>query len=158
MGGRFPGTDPSIVAGRAIAGIDTHMVKSRISKVRGVMARGAICSGWHVIDEFANTDYIVMAGFTVVNDTGMIVAASAEGARGVANTAIFDSRHVIERFTARTNTMAGSAIVHDVGMIDECTSEAVGVMARAAIVRGSRMGGHRGCFCARINAVAVVVT
>ena len=157
MCGRFPGADPAIMARSAITGIDSHVVKSRISKVSSVMTHRAIRSGWYVTKEFANTDYVVVAGFTVVNDTGMIIVASAEGARCVANTAIFNSGHVIKRFTARTSTMAGGAIIHDVRMIDECTSKAISVMARAAIVRGNRMGGHRRCFCARIYAVAVVV-
>ena len=103
---RFSGTDATIMAGCAIAGIDTDVVKRRISKARCVMAHGAIRSGRHVINEFTNTDHIVVAGFTVISDTDMIKAAGSKGARGVTNTAIFSSRHVVEGLTARINTMA----------------------------------------------------
>jgi hypothetical protein len=103
---RHPGTDHTIMTGRAIAAIYTRVVKRRISKVRDVMAHGAIRSGWHVINVLTNIDHIVVAGFTVISDTDMIKAAGSKGARGVTNTAIFSSRHVVEGLTARINTMA----------------------------------------------------
>ena len=93
---RLPNTDPAIMAGCAVAAIYTRVIKRRISKVRGVMAYGAIRRGWHVINVLTNIDYIVMAGFTVINDTGMIIAAGGKGARAVTNTTIFSSRHVVE--------------------------------------------------------------
>ena len=154
---RFSGTDATIMAGCAIAGIDTDVVKCRISKARCVMAHGAIRSGRHVINEFTNTDHIVVAGFTVIEDTGMIIRAGAKGARGVTNTTVFSGWHVVDRFTARINTVAGSAIVHDVSMIDECTREAIRVVARFTIVRGIRVGGHSRCFSGCVNTIAIVV-
>ena len=39
MFGRLSSTDATIMAGRAIVEIDTHVIKRRISKVRDVMAR-----------------------------------------------------------------------------------------------------------------------
>ena len=154
---RFSSTDATIMAGCAIAGIYTHVVKRRISKARCVMAHGAIRSGWQVINEFTNTDHIVVAGFTVIDDTGMIIGAGAKGARGVTNTTVFSGWHVVERFTARINTVAGRAIVHDVRMIDECTSEAIRVMARSTIIRGRWVGWHRRCFSGCVNTIAIVV-
>ena len=155
---RLSSTDATIMAGRAITEIDTHVVKRRISKVRDVMARGAIRSGWQMISEFTNTDRIVMARFTVINDTGMIIAASGKGARAVTNTTVLIGRHVVGRFTAGINTMAGRTIVHDVGMIDECTSETISVMARSTIGCGCRVGGYRRCFSGRVNTIAIIVT
>ena len=154
---RLSSADATIMAGCAIAGIDTHVVKCRISKVRGAMTYGAICCGWQVIYVFTITDHLVVTGFTVINNTGVIIAAGGKGARGVTNTTIFRGWHVVERFTARTNTMAGCAIVHDVRMIDECTRETLGVMARSTIGRGSRVGGHRRCFSGCVNTIAIVV-
>jgi len=157
MFGRLSSTDATIMAGRAIIEIDTHVIKCRISKVRDVMARGAICSGWQVISEFTNTDRIVMARFTVINDTGMIIAAGGKRPRAVTNTTIFNDRHVVERFTASINTMAGRTIVGDSRMIDECTSETFSIMARPTIGSGSRVGGHRRCFSGRVNTIAIIV-
>ena len=133
MFGRLSSTDATIMAGCAIVEIDPHVIKRRTSKVRDVMARGAVCSGWQVIREFTNTDRIIMARFTVINDTGMIIAACSKGARAVANTTILNGRHVVERFTAGINAMAGRTIVCDRRMIDECTSETIYVMAGSTI-------------------------
>ena len=153
----LPSTDATIMTGRAIAAIYTRVVKRRISKVRDVMAYGAIRSGWHVINVLTNIDHIIVAGFTVISDTDMIKAAGGKSARGVTNTAVFSGRHVVEGFTTRINTMAGRAIVHDDRMIDECTSETLGVMARATIGVGRWVGGHRRCFTGRVNTIAIVV-
>ena len=49
----------------------------------------------------SSTDYIVVAGFTVINNTYVIKDASVKGTRGVANTAIFSCLHVVQWFTAR---------------------------------------------------------
>lgn len=155
---RLSSTDVTIMAGRAIVEIDTHMIKRRISKVRDIMAGRAIRSGWQVIREFTNTDRIVMARFTVINNTGMIIAACSKGARAVANTTILNGRHVVERFTAGINAMAGRTIVCDRRMIDECTSEAIYVMARPTIGRGRRVGRHGRCFSWRVNTIAIIVT
>ncbi len=49
----------------------------------------------------SSSDRIVVTGFTVINNTGMIIAASAKGTRGVTDTAILSCLHVVEWFTAR---------------------------------------------------------
>jgi len=154
---RLSNTDTTIMAAGTITG-DAHVVKRRTSKVREVlMAHGAIRSGWQVIKAFSITDHIVMAGFTVINDTCMIIAASAKGPRAVTSTTILSSLQVVERFTARCNTMTGRAIVQDVRMVDECTSETLSVVARSTIGRGSRVGGHRRCFSWRVNTITIIV-
>ena len=48
----------------------------------------------------SSTDYIVVAGFTVINNTYMIKDASAKGTRGVTDTAIFSCLQVVDWFTA----------------------------------------------------------
>ncbi len=97
---RLPSTDHTIMTGHAIAVIYTRVVKRRISKVRDVMAHGAIRSGWHVINVLTNIDHIVVAGFTVINNTYMIKDASAKGTRGVTDTTILSCLQVVDWFTA----------------------------------------------------------
>ena len=157
---RLANTDITVMAGSTIAGIYAHVVKRCSSKVGGVMANGAILVvgiGRYVIWQFTNTDRIVMARFTVINDTGMIIAAGGKGARAVANTTILNGRHVVGRFAAGINAMAGRTIVHEVRMINECTSETFSIMARSTIGNGSRVGGHRRCFSGRVNTIAIIV-
>ena len=113
MSGWLASADPTIMTGCTIAAVNTHMVKRCISKIRDVVAHGAIRSGRQVICVLANTDYSVMAGFTVTCDTGMIKAARGKGTRRVTNTTVLGSRHMVERFAAGINAMAGCAIVHD---------------------------------------------
>ena len=48
----------------------------------------------------SSTDYIVVAGFTVINNTYMIKDASAKGTRGVTDTAILSCLQVVDWFTA----------------------------------------------------------
>ncbi len=48
----------------------------------------------------SSTDHIVVAGFTVINNTDMIKDASAKGARCVTDTAIFSCQQVVDWFTA----------------------------------------------------------
>ncbi len=88
---------------------------------------------------FSRTDHIVVTGSTVINDTGMIIDASAKGTRGVANTAILDGRQMVEWFTAcfssNTRVAAGCcAIVYDAGMINLRPGETAGGMPTAAVL------------------------
>ena len=92
-----------------------------------------------MFDGLSSTDHIVVAGFTVINDTGMIIEASAKGSRGVANTTILNGRHVGEWFTAsfssNTSVATGcSAIVYDTGMIKLRPGEAAGGMTDATVL------------------------
>ena len=47
-----------------------------------------------MIDELAQTDHIVVAGFTVIQDVQMIIGAGGEGAGRMTNAAIFDCHHM----------------------------------------------------------------
>lgn len=157
MSGWLASADPSIMAGCAIAAIYADVVKGCISKTRNVMAHGTIRSGRQVIYVLARTDDLVMAGFTVTCDAGMIKAACAKGTRGVTNTAVLNSRHVVGRFAARIDAVAGRAIVHDDRMIDECSGKTVCVVAGSAIGCGHRVGGNRRRFSGCVNTIAVIV-
>ncbi len=88
---------------------------------------------------FSRTDHIVVTGSTVINDTGMIIDASAKGTRGVANTTILNGLHVVEWFTtsfsSNTSVAAGCcAIVYDTGMIKLRPGEVAGGMTDATVL------------------------
>ena len=121
--------------------------------------------GWQVINEFANSDHIVMtirAKCRMVNVTwAMAKDAASESTGGMANTAILSRWHMVERFTNRRNTMTGvAAFAHDVwaGMIDECANKSIGVMATATIRVCCYVGEHCGRLAGRVNAGVIVVT
>ena len=85
------------------------------------------------------TDHIVVAGFTVINNTCMIIGASAKGARGVTNTTILTGQYVVDWFTASfpsiTRVAAGCCtIVHDAGMVKPGPDEGTGGMTDATIL------------------------
>jgi len=87
----------------------------------------------------ASTDYIVVAGFAVINNADMIENTSAKGAWGVAGTAILSCLHVIQWFTARftgnTSMAAGcGAIIYDTGMIKHRPEKAAGGMTDTTIL------------------------
>ncbi len=86
----------TVMAGCAIAGICTRVVKRRTSKSRGVeMAIVAFLSGRYVVRQFTDTDHIVVARRAAASsDTDMTKGARAKGTRGMANTAILNGRHV----------------------------------------------------------------
>ena len=92
-----------------------------------------------MFDRLSNTDRIVVAGFAVISDTGMIIDACAKGPRCVTNTTILNGRYVVEWFTAsfpgNTRVAAGCcAVVHDAGMVEAGPDEATGGMTYAAIL------------------------
>jgi len=159
---RLAFADITVMTGQAVAGICAGMIKRRTGKAAGVMTYGAILvvgTGRYVIRQFTDTNHIIVAGVTATHErrAGMVKGASGKGTRGVTNTTVFSSRHVVGRFTARINTMTGCAIVHDVSMIDKCSSETICVMARPTIVRGSRVGGYRRCFSRCVNTIIIIV-
>ena len=87
----------------------------------------------------SSSDHIVVAGFTVINNTGMIIAASAKGTRCVTDTAILSCLHMVEWFTAsfsgNTRVTAGCcAIIYDTGMIKHRPEKATGGMTDATIL------------------------
>ena len=96
---RLACADITVMAGQAVAGICTCVVKRRTSKVGGVMANSAVLvvgTGRYVIWQFTDTNRIVVARVTATGDIGMAIGASGKGARGVTNTTIFSGRHVVE--------------------------------------------------------------
>jgi len=71
--------------------------KRRVLEVRGVMAIDAILSigiGWYVIKEFTDANPVVVTGVATEINTSMIIGAGGKRARGMANTAIQQRRHV----------------------------------------------------------------
>lgn len=133
------------------------MVKRRIGKIRCVMAISAILAigtGRYMVRQLTYTDHVIVARIAAINDTGMIIGARAEGARGMTIAAIlvvYSARvigtgwHMIGRLATGRYAMAGLAIVHDARVIDaKCRSETFGVMARSTIGAGDRVSRHRG--------------
>ena len=91
---RLTFADITVMAGRTIVS-DTCVTKRRISKARMNLHCSAIKmaviaseSGWYVIRQFTHTDYIVVARFTIISDTDVIIGASGKGTWGMANTTI----------------------------------------------------------------------
>ena len=133
------------------------MVKRRIRKIHCIVAIAAILTigaGRYVVRQLAHTDHVVVARSAAINDTGMIIGARAEGARGMTIAAILvvysarvigTGRHMIGRLATGRNAMAGLAIVHDARMIDaKSRNETFSVMARSAIGVGDRVSGNSG--------------
>ena len=167
----FPKRDITVMALRAIAGIDTHVAKRRWSKGGGVVAVDAILVigiGRYVIRQLTDTDYIVVARRTVAHDTGMIIGARAEGPRRVTDLAILtEGRHMLverraQRYTGRINTvMTVIATLRQnsrIRVIDaKCRDKALGGMARTTIGRSCRVSRYRGRFGRCTNTGVVVV-
>ena len=122
------------------------MIEPGIRKVRGDMACRTVLCRRQVVDMLACRRYAIMAGHTVVCDTGVIEHRGHEGTAGhVADIAILGRRHVI-RLGALTDgdeiVMAGiTTLAHDVrpAVIHECTDECGRVVADTAIGAGCRM-------------------
>lgn len=114
MTNRLAIADITVMAGQAVAGIRARVIKRHRSKIGRCMASGAILVvgiGRNVIRQFTYTNIIIVTLVAATSDTGMIITASGKGTRGVTNTTILTGWHVIERFTARINTMTGCTIV-----------------------------------------------
>ena len=105
------------------------------------MAHRAILGRRQVIDQLAQRDHIVMTGLAIIDDTGMIECTRGERARRVAHTAVLAGRHMVDRFTHRSNTVAGDAVIHDTAVVKRRAEETGGVMTDAAIFGGRNMGG-----------------
>ena len=163
------------------------MIKRRTSKGRGVeMANIAILSGRYVGRQYTHAGNVVVARCAVENararvkdDTGMIIEASAESARGMAvATILIISRtrkirigwHVriesrgkwfacgsnLQRWYRAVIAMAGLAVDRDTRMIKDCVSKILSVMTRAAIFGSILMTWSIRCRCG-INTSASIV-
>lgn len=64
----------------------------------------------------------------------MIKTAGSEGPQAMTNAAILAGRHMVSRFSRRSNAMAGSTIVDDSAMIEYRADEIGGVVAYTAIL------------------------
>ena len=148
---------------RAVAGVDTHVVKRRTRKFGGGMAVGAILRigiGRHVINQLTNRDHIIVAGVAAVHDTGMIEGATGKGARCMAHGAILiggGGRHVVERFTTCCHAVAVGAVVDDAGVIGKRAEERIGIVAIPAIGVCYRVGGYCRAFSGRTDTVVIVM-
>ena len=88
----------TVMAQRAITGIDTGVVEYRTGKGVGVMAVDAVLVGGigrDMVEQLAHADHVVVTGRTAANDAGMIITARAESTRGMTDLAIVCAdRHV----------------------------------------------------------------
>ena len=74
------------MAGQTVTRVCSAVIKRHISKGGNHMASRAILisrRGWYVIRQFTDTDHIVVTRITT-DDTGMIIGARTESARGMA--------------------------------------------------------------------------
>ena len=127
------------------------MIKRCWYKASRFVAGSAIIVGWQVINKFTNSDHIVMTIRTEcrrVNVTWIMTkGAACESTGCMANTAVLAREHMVERFTARRDTMTRvTSFAHNVraGMIDESASESIGVMATTTVRGRCYVGGHCG--------------
>ena len=135
--------DVAIMAQRTVTAIDTKVVERGVRKLRRPVTDAAIRIGWQVIAQLTDCDHIVVAHFTIVNDTKVIKSTAGKGAECMTDAAVFACRQVIGRFAARGEPMAGGAIVNDAGMIKgKHSSKTLGVVAVATIRIGCRMIGR----------------
>lgn len=114
------------------------------------MADGTVLGRRQVGNEFPDTDDIIVARGTIVNDSGVIEDAAGECAGCVAQGAIFGCRHMVNRFTECIGpVVAGIAAYrghHVRHMVDKCTDKVLRVMAQATVRGGHRMiDRHAGC-------------
>ena len=93
------GADVTVVTGHAVVKY-TRMTENCPGKghctevtIRTILGVGI---GRYVINGFARTDHVVVAGRAAANNTGMIIGAGSKCARAMANLAVLNSRHVVE--------------------------------------------------------------
>ena len=140
-----PGPNQNIIGIAVMAGFtvvsDARVNETlcRVERRSGNVAHITILLRWYMCARLSSTDHIVVAGFTVINNTDMIEDTSAKGTRGVAGTAILSCLHVVQWFTARfsgnTSVTAGCcAIIYDTGMIKRRAEKATACMTDTAIL------------------------
>ena len=93
------GADVTVVTGHAVV-YYTRMTENCPGKghctevtIHTILGIG---NGRYVINGFARTDHVVVAGCAAANNTGMIIGSGGKCARGMANLAVLDGRHVVE--------------------------------------------------------------
>ena len=133
MANRFADTDSAVMTHRTVRGINVLVTELCRNEGFGAMTHGTIFRRWQVPEKFTNRDHIVMAGFTVTGNAGMIERTRAECTRGMTDAAILIRRHMIERLADRGDSMAGRAVIHDTGVVKHRADETGGVMTDTAI-------------------------
>lgn len=102
----FTEADIAVVTLGAVAGVDSEMVESCTREIGGVMAGDTVFCGRQVVVEFADTDHVVVARLTVVDDAEVVVGPGREAAWCVADAAVFRRRHMVRGHTAGGYAMA----------------------------------------------------
>jgi len=147
MPGVFTFADGAVMACQAVTGVCSAVVKGHICEAGSHVAVGTVLVAWagrYVVRQFSDTDHIVMTCVAAGRDTGMVIGAGTECARGMAGAAIFAAWHMLvergaEREAARrpgavSNMTGNTAIADDAGMIDaEGRVEALCIVARPTI-------------------------
>lgn len=151
------GADIAVVTLGAVTGVYADVIEGGIGKARSGVADSAVLGSRQVVCELADADDVVMARFTVVDHTEMVITAGRERPRCVTHGAVFSGRHVVGWHSASGNAMTGGAVVDDTAVINEGIAETAGVMTEAAIGIGDQVGGYRGSFTRRADTVVVVV-
>jgi hypothetical protein len=82
----------------------------------------------------------IMAGCTVINDTGMVEASAFKASGCMTDTAVLVGWYMGSCFTPGVLAiMAGSAVVHDANMVKGCRYKASGLVAVNAVTVGWHM-------------------
>ncbi len=115
----------------------------------GGMAMVAIQCGckvsWIGLGILTFRGHTIMAGFAVINDTGMIEASADEATGCMTDATILVCWYMAVCFTYGIYTiMAGATVIHDANMIKGCWSKASGLVAVTAITVGWHMVRWRG--------------
>ena len=115
----------------------------------GCMTGAAIQSGRDVggvgLGIHTNRCRTIMAGDTVINDTGMIKASADKAGGCMADATILVGWYMAAGFTYGIRAiMTGATVIHDTNMIKGCWSKASGLVAVTTITGGWHMVRWRG--------------
>ena len=140
MTGRLADTDLVVVA-RGTVIHDTVMIKYRLGeiRVRDVMTQHTVLVGWNVIKRLASTDHIVVAFYTIVGNTSVIISTGCKSTRCMADIAVLACRHVVVSLTQCVGAvMTGitTSVNHlGEGVIHKSADKTFGVMTIPTIRR-----------------------
>ena len=124
------------VVATAASATDTLVVESTADESRRGMAVAAVQRCRNVVGRHAGRGNTVTGG-AVVDDAGVIEGCRRKGVGIMANTAVLDRLHVIDRFTLRKYiVVAGFAIVDDADVIERRRDESRGQVAGHAVIIG----------------------
>ena len=96
------------------------MIEHRSEKIAGHVTDAAILSGREVVSMLTHGGNAIVAGGTVINDTGMIKHAGGKTADAVAHPAILGRGYVSRRFAyGERAVVAGRAIAGNTRVIED---------------------------------------